>query len=160
MLGDGLLHCDAQVADRRRGHDRDRRQVLRQLADAEGRDHRDADSRCHERDRGAVVVRLDDEAHLGARRHQHLAARALAQEPSWKSLVKRLRRESPDFEARWQRHEVKPMKNLTKRFRHETAGVFNFDYTYLWLGRRSQLRLTSYTPTDDETAAKLRQVFA
>jgi transcriptional regulator with XRE-family HTH domain len=80
-------------------------------------------------------------------------------EPAWKSLIKRLRRESPDFESRWQRHEVKPMKNLTKRFRHETAGVFNFDYTYLWLGRRSQLRLTSYTPTDEETAAKLRQVF-
>lgn len=81
-------------------------------------------------------------------------------EPAWKSLVKRLRRESPEFEVRWQRHEVKPMKNLTKRFRHDVEGVFNFDYTYLWLGRRSQLRLTSYTPTDPETEEKLRHVLA
>jgi transcriptional regulator with XRE-family HTH domain len=77
-------------------------------------------------------------------------------EPAWKSLIKRLRRESPEFEARWQRHEIQPMRNLTKRFRHRNAGVLNFDYTYLWLGRRSELRMTSYTPADEETAAKMR----
>jgi transcriptional regulator with XRE-family HTH domain len=79
--------------------------------------------------------------------------------PAWKTLIKRLRRESPEFESRWQRHEVKPLKNLTKRFRHETEGVFNFEYTYLWLGRRTQLRMTSYTPMDEETAEKLRRAF-
>ena len=77
-------------------------------------------------------------------------------EPAWKSLIKRLRRESPEFEACWLRHEVRPMRNLTKRFRHPDLGVLNFEYTYLWLGRRSELRMTTYTPVDEETATKLR----
>jgi transcriptional regulator with XRE-family HTH domain len=80
-------------------------------------------------------------------------------EPAWKSLIKRLRRESPEFESRWVRHEVKPMRNLTKRFRHDQLGILDFDYTYFWLGRRSELRLTSYTPADEETASKLRLAF-
>jgi len=80
-------------------------------------------------------------------------------EPAWKSLIKRVRRESPEFDERWQRHEVRPMRNLTKRFRHREAGVLNFDYTYLWLGRRSELRMTTYTPADEETATKLRLGF-
>jgi transcriptional regulator with XRE-family HTH domain len=80
-------------------------------------------------------------------------------EPGWKSLVKRLRRESPEFESRWVRHEVKPMRNLTKRFRHPTLGILDFDYTYLWLDRRSELRLTSYTPADEVTEEKLRSAF-
>jgi transcriptional regulator with XRE-family HTH domain len=77
-------------------------------------------------------------------------------EHAWKSLIKHLRQESPEFEARWQRHDVQPMRNLTKRFRHRDAGMLNFDYTYLWLDRRSGLRMTTYTPADEETAKKLR----
>jgi hypothetical protein len=80
-------------------------------------------------------------------------------EPGWKSLIKRLRRESPEFESRWVRHEVKPMKTLTKRFRDPTLGMLDFDYTYLWLGRRSELRMTSYTPADEETEKRLRLAF-
>jgi transcriptional regulator with XRE-family HTH domain len=76
-------------------------------------------------------------------------------EPAWKSLIKRMRRESPMFEALWQQHQIRPMRNLTKSFRHRDAGVLTFDYTYLWLGRRSELRLTSYTPADEETAVKM-----
>jgi transcriptional regulator with XRE-family HTH domain len=79
-------------------------------------------------------------------------------EPAWKSLVKRLRRESPEFEERWQRHDVRPMRNLTKRFRHRDLGVLEFDYTYLWFGRRSELRMTTYTPADEETAARVRRL--
>lgn len=79
-------------------------------------------------------------------------------EPSWKSLIKRLRQESPEFEACWRRHEVRPMRNLTKRFRHPELGVLTFDYTYLWLGRRSELRMTTYTPADEETETKLNAV--
>jgi transcriptional regulator with XRE-family HTH domain len=76
-------------------------------------------------------------------------------EPGWKSLVKRLREESPVFADLWDRHEVLPMHNLTKRFVHPEAGLLRFDYTHLWFGRRSETRLTSYTPADEETAAKL-----
>ncbi|MFL6122846.1 helix-turn-helix transcriptional regulator [Actinophytocola sp.] len=80
-------------------------------------------------------------------------------EPAWKSLVKRLRRESPEFEKSWQRHEVRPMRNLTKRFQHHEVGMLNFEYTYLWLGQRSELRMTTYTPADEETATKLATLF-
>jgi transcriptional regulator with XRE-family HTH domain len=76
-------------------------------------------------------------------------------EPAWRSLIKRLRTESPEFEALWVRHEVQPMRNLTKRFRHEELGVLTFDYTYLWLGQRSGLRMTTYTPADEHTASLL-----
>lgn len=78
-------------------------------------------------------------------------------EPAWKLLIKRLRRESPEFEARWRRHDVQPMRNLTKRFRHRDVGMLNFNYTYLWLSQRSGLRMTTYTPADAETEEKLRQ---
>jgi transcription regulator MmyB-like protein len=80
-------------------------------------------------------------------------------EAAWKSLIKRLRRESPTFDERWRRHEVRPMRNLTKRFLNDRVGVLNFEYTYLWLGQRSELRLTTYTPADDETAAKVESLF-
>lgn len=79
-------------------------------------------------------------------------------EPAWRSLVKRLRNESPEFEALWVRHEVRPMRNLTKRFRHPELGVLTFDYTYLWLGQRSELRMTTYTPADEHTAGLLRRL--
>jgi len=79
-------------------------------------------------------------------------------EPAWRSLVKRLRSESPEFEALWVRHEVQPMRNLTKRFQHPDLGVLTFDYTYLWLGQRSEARMTTYTPADEHTAELLSRL--
>lgn len=81
-------------------------------------------------------------------------------EPAWKSLVKRLRQESSEFAALWERHDVQPMVNLTKRFRHPVLGLLSFDYTYVWLGQRSELRMTTYTPADEETEAKLPSLTA
>jgi transcriptional regulator with XRE-family HTH domain len=79
-------------------------------------------------------------------------------EPAWRSLVKRLRNESAEFEALWVRHDVQPMRNLTKRFRHDELGVLTFDYTYVWLGQRTELRMTTYTPADEDTAELLRRL--
>ncbi|OXM74468.1 MULTISPECIES: helix-turn-helix transcriptional regulator [Amycolatopsis] len=77
-------------------------------------------------------------------------------EPGWKALVKRLRQESPEFEAVWNQHDVQPLCNLTKVFVHPEAGLLTFDFTHLWFGRHSEVRLTTYTPADSETTAKLR----
>ncbi|GAA5158339.1 helix-turn-helix transcriptional regulator [Amycolatopsis dongchuanensis] len=77
-------------------------------------------------------------------------------EPAWKQLVKRLNRESPEFAALWHRHDVQPMRNLTKRVRHPEAGLLSFDSTHMWFGRRSETRLTTFVPADDETERKLR----
>jgi hypothetical protein len=81
-------------------------------------------------------------------------------EPSWKSLVKRLRQESPEFEVLWNQHDVQPFRNLTKRFVHPEAGLLSFDYTHLWFGRRDDTRLTTCTPADADTEAKLRAFHA
>ncbi|HEX4724364.1 MAG TPA: helix-turn-helix transcriptional regulator [Pseudonocardiaceae bacterium] len=85
---------------------------------------------------------------------QHVA------EPSWKCLVKRLREESAEFERMWNEHEVKAPENLTKRYLHPEVGLLRLDYTHLWFGRRSEIRLTTYTPADDETWQKVRALQA
>lgn len=77
-------------------------------------------------------------------------------EPSWKSLVKRLRKESPAFEALWSQHEVQPVRNRTKRFTHPEAGLLSFEYTHLWFGPQSEIRVSTYIPSDEATAEKLR----
>ncbi|NKQ53391.1 helix-turn-helix domain-containing protein [Amycolatopsis sp. K13G38] len=78
-------------------------------------------------------------------------------EPAWKALVKRLRRESSEFDALWNRHDVQPMYAFSKRFRHPVAGSLTFETTHLWFGSRSEIRLTTFVPGDEETAAKLVQ---
>ncbi|HEX9338403.1 MAG TPA: XRE family transcriptional regulator, partial [Pseudonocardiaceae bacterium] len=85
---------------------------------------------------------------------QHVA------EPSWKCLVKRLRAESGEFERMWNEHEVKAPENLTKRYLQPEVGLLRLDYTHLWFGRRSEIKLTTYTPADDETWQKVRALQA
>jgi transcriptional regulator with XRE-family HTH domain len=91
-------------------------------------------------------------AQFRAQMAEHIA------EPAWKALVRRLRQGSPEFEALWSQHDVQPMRNLSKRFLHPTAGPMRFDYTHLWFGQRSELRLTSYTPADRHTAELIHAV--
>lgn len=76
-------------------------------------------------------------------------------EPSWKSLVKRLRAEAPEFNAMWDQHEIKSPENMTKRFIHPAVGLLHLDFTHLWFGPRSEIVLKSYVPADEETAEKL-----
>ena len=76
-------------------------------------------------------------------------------DPSWKALIKRLRRESGDFDALWSQHDVTAPRNWTKRFQHPDAGLLQFHTTYLWLTPAPEIRLATYTPADAETADKL-----
>ncbi|WP_116205347.1 helix-turn-helix transcriptional regulator [Amycolatopsis circi] len=78
-------------------------------------------------------------------------------EPGWKSLVKRLRAESPCFEELWSQHDVNTEQAKSKRYLHPEAGLLTFDFTYLYAGRRSEIRMSVYTPANDETHAKLRE---
>jgi transcriptional regulator with XRE-family HTH domain len=80
-------------------------------------------------------------------------------ETSWKSLVKRLKAESPMFARLWDQHDVNPDPIRTKRYLHPEAGLLKFNFTYLYLGRRSEITMSSYTPADEETAAKLPLFF-
>jgi transcriptional regulator with XRE-family HTH domain len=76
-------------------------------------------------------------------------------EPAWKNLVKRLRQESPVFERLWNQHDVSSARIMTKRFLHPDVGLLRFDFTYLFFGRHSETSMATYTPADEETAAKL-----
>ena len=81
---------------------------------------------------------------------------AHAAEPSWKGLLTRLRQEAPDFERLWNQHEVRAPENFTKRYLHPEVGLLTLDYTQLWVGERSEIKLTTYTPVDEDTWAKVR----
>jgi transcriptional regulator with XRE-family HTH domain len=76
-------------------------------------------------------------------------------EPWWKALLKRLLAESPEFEALWNRHDVTPVENRTKRFMHPRAGLLAFDYTHLYFGPGSQTRLSTYTPSNEDSWTKM-----
>ncbi|WP_033292045.1 helix-turn-helix transcriptional regulator [Amycolatopsis jejuensis] len=78
-------------------------------------------------------------------------------EPAWKSLVKRLKAESPLFAELWSRHDVTTERIRTKRYRHPEAGLLTFDFTYLFAGNRSEISVSTYTPADAETEEKLRR---
>jgi hypothetical protein len=77
-------------------------------------------------------------------------------EPAWKSLVKRLQAESPCFAELWRHHDVNPELSPTKRYLHPEVGLLTFNFTYLYLGRRSESRLSVYTPANPETAEKIQ----
>ena len=79
-------------------------------------------------------------------------------EPAWKALLKRLILASPEFEAKWQQHEVRNAANGEKRFLNPHVGLLHFDFTTLWLGPREGTRLISYTPADDETRERLERL--
>jgi transcription regulator MmyB-like protein/helix-turn-helix protein len=76
-------------------------------------------------------------------------------DPAWKCLVTRLAEASPEFAELWERHEVAAPENRTKHWLHPQVGLLRLNYTHLWLGQRLNCRLTSYTPADEQTAARL-----
>ncbi|QUQ64465.1 helix-turn-helix transcriptional regulator [Kutzneria sp. CA-103260] len=76
-------------------------------------------------------------------------------EPGWAELVEMLRRESSTFDRLWEQHNVRPMRNQHKCFAHPVGGTLHFDFTHLWFGQQSDVRVTTYTPSDAETAAAL-----
>ncbi|MFE5582255.1 helix-turn-helix transcriptional regulator [Kitasatospora sp. NPDC056531] len=74
-------------------------------------------------------------------------------EPTWKALLARVRKASPDFEEEWQRHEVMRPGNGIKRFQVPGIGLLRCEYTNFWLSPRLGTRMISYTPLDEETRA-------
>jgi transcriptional regulator with XRE-family HTH domain len=81
-------------------------------------------------------------------------------EPAWKCLVSRLLKASPEFAELWERHEVAAPENRTKRWLHPQVGLLELNYTNLWLGQRLGTRITTYTPADERTAERLRELSA
>jgi transcriptional regulator with XRE-family HTH domain len=79
-------------------------------------------------------------------------------EPSWKSLVKRLRAASPEFAELWERHEVRSIENKTKRLHNPLVGELRMEVTNTWLSPRPGTRLHVYLPTDAVTEQRLHEL--
>lgn len=76
-------------------------------------------------------------------------------EPSWQALVNRLEAESPFFKELWHQHDVTAEPVRTKCYQHPTAGRLTFTVEHLHAGLRSEITVSTYTPADGETAAKV-----
>jgi MmyB-like transcription regulator ligand binding domain/Helix-turn-helix domain len=79
-------------------------------------------------------------------------------EPAYKCLVSRLTRASPEFAELWERHEVAAPENRTKQWLHPRVGLLRLNYTHLWLGQKLGTRMVTYTPADEPTAERLREL--
>jgi transcriptional regulator with XRE-family HTH domain len=79
-------------------------------------------------------------------------------DPSWHSLLERLLDASPEFAARWERHDVRRAESSRKRVRHPELGLLTLDYTNLWLDPSLGARVVAFTPADEHTAARLREL--
>jgi len=102
-----------------------------------------------------VIVDWDDAAGRMVGEFRAAMAEHL-DDPSWRSLLERLRDTSPEFAARWERHDVRRMESSRKRVRHPELGELVFDYTNLWLDPSLGARVVAFTPADERTAARLR----
>ncbi len=76
-------------------------------------------------------------------------------EQHWTDLADLLRTESARFAELWDRHEVAGPSNRVKVVDSPRAGRLRLEPVNLWLSPDSARRLLCYTPSDDETAARL-----
>jgi hypothetical protein len=81
-------------------------------------------------------------------------------EPSWKSLVKRLRAASPEFAELWERHEVRSIENKTKHLRNPLVGELRLEVMNTWLSPRPGTRLHVYSPADAASEQRLHDLAA
>ncbi|MDI5961456.1 helix-turn-helix transcriptional regulator [Streptantibioticus silvisoli] len=93
-------------------------------------------------------------AQLRAAMAEHVA------EPAWKTLVKRLRQTSQEFEQLWARHEVVRPSSTPKRFLNARVGLLNLQHSSMWLGPGNGSRMVVYTPLDDEARTRLEILLA
>ncbi|HEX9625189.1 MAG TPA: helix-turn-helix transcriptional regulator, partial [Streptosporangiaceae bacterium] len=79
-------------------------------------------------------------------------------EPSWKSLVKRLRAASPEFAELWERHEVRSIENKTKHLLNPLVGELRLEVMNTWLSPRPGTRLHVYSPADAVSERRLQEL--
>ena len=72
---------------------------------------------------------------------------------AWSSGCGRSRRSSTGCGGQ---HEVRPPENFTKRYLHPEVGLLRVRLHHLWFGQRSEIKMSVYTPADEETWEKVR----
>ena len=69
-----------------------------------------------------------------------------AGDPAFVDLLRRLRDGCPEFEAWWERHDVRRPASGRKTLHHRTKGVVAFDHVSFQFNDDPNLRLVIYTP--------------
>ncbi|WP_030173091.1 helix-turn-helix transcriptional regulator [Streptomyces sp. NRRL S-813] len=105
------------------------------------------------------IVHLEDATRHMAARFRAAMAGHLA-DPTWKTLLKRLRDQSPDFRRAWDRHEVVAPASKRKEFRNAHVGRLTVDHTDLWLSPEVGPRMVTYVPVDEESRERLEKLHA
>jgi transcriptional regulator with XRE-family HTH domain len=80
-------------------------------------------------------------------------------EPAWKCFLAQML-ELAEFAEVWERHEVRPIQRMTKRMFSPSVGLLQMESTSLWLAESVGVRMVTYTPADDETRARLDELYA
>lgn len=105
------------------------------------------------------IVHLEATHRLMAAKLRSAMAGHLA-DPSWKALLGRLRKESPEFRAVWDLHEVVDPGDKRKEFRNMYVGPLTLDHTDLWLGPQVGARMVTYAPADEASRIGLERLQA
>ncbi|MFD5320135.1 helix-turn-helix transcriptional regulator [Streptomyces sp. NPDC127098] len=108
----------------------------------------------------SALVDRDETIRLMAANFRAAMAEHIA-EPAWKTMLRRLQRESPEFRELWERHEVlQGVSPKVKRFRNDHVGLLHLNGTRLWLAPQSGARLVAYVPADEESRERLYRLHA
>lgn len=103
------------------------------------------------------IVHLEETTRLMAAKLRAAMAGNLS-DPAWKVLLKRLRTESAEFRAAWDRHEVVGAHSKRKQFVNTHVGHLTLDHTDLWLSPHNGPRLVTYAPTDEVSRERLEKL--
>jgi transcriptional regulator with XRE-family HTH domain len=80
-------------------------------------------------------------------------------EPAWKCFLARMLDASPQFAEIWQRHEVRPLQQMTKRLFSPHGDLLELETSSLWIAESVGVRLVTYLPSNDETRGRLQALY-
>jgi transcriptional regulator with XRE-family HTH domain len=72
-----------------------------------------------------------------------------ADDPAFVTLLRRLREGCPEFDAWWERHDVRGPVSGIKTLRHPTRGVIAFEHASFQVNDDPGLKLVIYTPSSN-----------
>jgi transcriptional regulator with XRE-family HTH domain len=81
-------------------------------------------------------------------------------EPAWKCFLAKMLDSSADFTRIWERHEVRPMQQMSKRMFSPRGELLEMMSSSLWVAESVGVRLVTYVPANDETRRRLEALYA
>jgi transcriptional regulator with XRE-family HTH domain len=81
-------------------------------------------------------------------------------DPSFLALVRDLEQACLEFRSWWRQHDVDGLGEGVKRVRHPRLGEIEFEHAAFTTDGNCDLRLIVYTPANDDSARKAKQLFS